>query len=336
MSRASQSADQLLRLLDEGHEVTLDFIATKLAITERHARRLIQAFRRNGIPVAEKRTGKQKWFFLPEEHRRAFISEVAFTEEETLALAVAAGAARAVLGATPLAEPARSAFSRLIDQLDPRVFHFSLRDQPGRWYIKAIAQTRIAPDVFTTLLKGLNQEQSVLIDYDKPTGPTQNRKVNPLCIAIIDRAVLLTAWCHLDRDYRHFSLARITRAVLCDPAFDPRPFFTRPADFDPELFYRPDFHGALTDGEVTVFRILVEPEVAHLFRERDYRPLQQIEEERTDGRLVVSYEGAGFEEWRSFFQSWGTKITVLDPPEMRERLRQDAEALAARYRKSDT
>ena len=79
------------------------------------------------------------------------------------------------------------------------------------------------------------------------------------------------------------------------------------------------------------FRILVEPEVAHLFREREYRDLQLIEEEQSDGRLVVSYEGRGFEEWRSFFQSWGAKITVLYPPTMRERLRADAEELAQRY-----
>lgn len=336
MPRLAPSADVILRLFDEGHHLTLASIAQTAAITPRHARRLIHVLRQQGIPVAEKRVGRHKQFYLPEEHRRAVVREMAFTEEETLALAVASGAAQAVMGGTPLAEPARAAFARLLEQLDHRVLHVDLREQPERWYIKAIAQTRIDPAVFTTLLQGLNQQQSVQIDYDKPGQPTTRRKVDPLCIAIIDRAVLLTAWCHRDHDYRHFSLARIPHAALCDPAADPRPFFDRPAGFDPEVFYRPDFHGALTDGEVTVFRILVEPEAAHLFDERDYRPLQQVDERHTDGRIVVSYEGAGWEEWRSFFQGWGTKITVLDPPEMRERLRRDAAELAGRYAKPDT
>jgi predicted DNA-binding transcriptional regulator YafY len=34
---------------------------------------------------------------------------------------------------------------------------------------------------------------------------------------------------------------------------------------------------------------------------------------------------------RSFCQSWGTGITVLAPAELRERLRQEAEELVARY-----
>ena len=180
-------------------------------------------------------------------------------------------------------------------------------------------------------MTGLNEQRSLRIDYGKEGEPPSTRKVDPLCIAVLDRAVLLTAWSHRDREYRHFSLARIRQATLCDPATDTRPYFNRPDDFDPELFYRPDDHGALTAGELETFRILVEPEVAHLFRERAYRDLQLIEEERHDGRLVVSYEGRGFEEWRSFFQSWGTKITVLAPAAMRERLRADAEEVARRY-----
>ena len=49
-------------------------------------------------------------------------------------------------------------------QLDPtraRLLHIDLHEQPERWYIKAIAQTRIDPAVFTTLLQGLNQQQAI-------------------------------------------------------------------------------------------------------------------------------------------------------------------------------
>ena len=275
--------------------------------------------------------GKTKAFSIPEQHRRATIGPIAFTEEESLALAVAAGAAEAVLGAMPLATPARRAFGRILVRLRPRLAHVDLGEQPARWYVRATAQTRCDPDVFATLVTGLNEQRSLRIDYGKEGAAADTRKVDPLCIAVLERAVLLTAWSHRDGDYRHFSLARIRHAALCDPAAETRPYFDRPDDFDPERFYRPDDHGALTAGELETFRILVEPEVAHLFREREYRDLQLIEEERPDGRLVVSYEGRGFEEWRSFFQSWGAKVTVLDPPSMRERLRADAEEVARRY-----
>jgi len=333
-SRPARSKEKLLHLFDEGHRLSYTAIREHLGIGERQARRLVKALQSEVSGLRIEWVGGVKQFWLAEEDRRASIDHVAFTETESLALAVAASAARAVLGTTPLAAPAHRAFKRLLDRLAPRLLHISLRDQPERWYIRAIAQTTFDADIFTTIVTGLNEQQSIRIEYGKPDAPPSHRKVNPLCLAVLDRAVLLTAWCCNDQDYRHFSLARIRKATLCDPASDPRPYFDRPDDFDPEVFYRPDVHGALTEGELQTFRILVEPEVAHLFHEREYRPLQLIEEERADGRLFVSYEGAGFEEWRSFFQSWGTKVTVLDPPGLRERLLADASELVRRYEAS--
>jgi hypothetical protein len=46
---------------------------------------------------------------------------------------------------------------------------------------------------------------------------------------------------------------------------------------------------------------------------------------------VVSYDVAGLEEIRSFVQSWGVGVTVLEPKELVERIRGEAVEIGKRY-----
>lgn len=326
------ATDALRNLLDAGRRLSYDDIKTELDITStRHARRLIRTLRDDGVPIQEERDGLHKRFFLPPEHQRDSVPLVELNPEEALALSVAAGAARAMLGSTPLREPLRSGFQRLVDRLSPRIHWVDLDAQDDRWYFGAIASNRIDPDVFETLVQALEWEQSLLIDYDKPTAPSTDRKIDPVCVAVLGNAIILTAYCHRRDALRDFALTRITRATLCDPKEDLSPYFDRPETFDPERYYAQDRFGALTGHEPRVYRLEIEPEVAHLFRERDYHPSQDVEHEDDEGRLVVSYEFASMQDFRSFAQGFGTRVTVLEPQELVEQMRSEAETLARRY-----
>ena len=316
--------------LGRGETFTLGKIQDTFGISERQARRKIDRLIQEGVPIQHRYENRLKVFFLEEQNLVAEIGPIRFTEEEGLALAAGLMAIEAVLGGTPLGKPARVAMQRLLDQLTDQVYGFELDEQPGRWYIQAIAKTRMQEGVFTTIVQGLAHNQRLRILYEKPQAQSANERwIDPLCIWVRDQAVLLTARQHQPTttpSIKHFSLARIQEAEIC-----PDVYFDRPADFIPEDYFRSDFQGIVTEGAVQTFRILASPAVAHAFREREHKSFQQIEEEREDGSVVVSWEGAGFEEWRTFFQGWGSTITVLEPESMRRRLGQDACILAARY-----
>ncbi len=313
-----------------GEAVTLDDIRAAFGVSERQARRYVTQLTNEGLPIQFRWHRRQKVFYLDERHFEAVVGPIRFSEEEGLALAAGLMAIAAVLGGTPLGKPARVAMQRLLDQLTDKVYGFELDEQPGRWYIQAIAKTRMHGGVFTTIVQGLAHNQRLRILYEKPQlqGVTE-RWIDPLCIWVRDQAVLLTARQHRPTTspaIKHFSLARIQEAEIC-----PEVYFDRPADFIPEDYYRSDTQGIVTEGAVQTFRILASPTVAHSFKEREHKSFQQIEEEREDGSVVVSWEGAGFEEWRTFFQGWGSTITVLEPESMRRRLGEEASELAARY-----
>ncbi|MEM9665313.1 MAG: transcriptional regulator [Bacteroidota bacterium] len=335
MSR-SKKLSLLLAELRRGRTLTITEIQALCGVSRRTVQRYLSDLTEGGVPIRHRPAAgaradreSRKVFYLDPEHHVATVGALSFSEEETLALTAAAAAADAVLGRTPLAVPAREALARLLRPLTPRLVYFDLEEQPGRWYIQAIAQTRMNPEVFQTVLRALAQNQRLAITYRKRRHLVQKREVEPLCLWVRNQAVLLTARpvpADTERPYRHLSMARLEAASPCAHAH-----FERPASFDPDQIYRADEHGVVTEGEVETFRIAAAPDIAHYFEERDYRPMQMIEGEREDGWLIVSWEGGGFEEWRSFFQEWGSKIEVLEPVSMRKRLAEEARVVLARY-----
>ena len=325
MAPSRRTLQQLQDLFDEGHYLTLAQIAGRFDVTERHARRLIRSLRKAGSPIEETRQGRRKLFFIPETHRSATLRDVTFTEEETLALAVAAEAARATLLATPLGAPLQRAFDKLLTELAPHVYSFSLEDQPAHWHFGPMGFGPIDADVFRTLSRAIEESRTVRIDYHTAQSNTytRGRVIDPLLIGMPGGSWVVVAWCHKRRDFRDFALAGIRRIEKTERYFNP------PGEFDPETYFRDRF-GALA-GEVMTVRLLVEKDRAPYFERKLYHPSQRIEERREDGRMVVSFEAAGLEAVRAFCQSWGVGLTVLEPPELAARMAEEAHALARRY-----
>ncbi len=324
------SEEHLRRLLDAGHRLSYADITSRLDITERQARRLITSLRNRGVPIQEERDRRTKRFFLEPEHQRLQAPPLTLSAEEALALSVAVRAGAAVLRSTPLLGPLTAAARELVSHLGVYNDLFALEEQGDRWYFDAVALNRIDPDVFKVILQSLEQQHSIQIDYRKPNSPLDKaRKVDPHCIAIVGNVIMVAAYCHRRREMRDFSLARIERAQLCDPAADPMPYFGRRRDFEPKKYF--NRFGAMAGGDVHVLRLLVEPDRVPFFEDRDYHPSQDIEHIEPDGRAQVSFESIGFEEMKSFVQSWGDGVTVLEPGELAERICAEAENIVERY-----
>lgn len=102
-----------------------------------------------------------------------------------------------------------------------------------------------------------------------------------------------------------------------------------PADFDLADYARDRF-GAL-EGAVEEIRLLVEAKAVAAFRRKSYNPTQQIEEERADGRAVVSFEAGGLDAVKAWVLSWGPKVRVLAPASLAEQVAEAHRAAVSRY-----
>lgn len=334
MNMHTATPDEILRkLLDAGEVLTLQQIQQKTGIGERQVRRMVRRLQREGTAVLERWEGRHKVFYLPAERQQVVLPDLRFDAAELRALAIAAKASRSVLVGTPHAEALKSAFDKLLERAQPVTYVFDVEESMQEWHFEDNPADCIALECFRQLENAMDERRSVYIDYLTAKDQRQSyaRKVNPYFFGKRNRAWMLVAYCHKRREPTTFSLSRISQVVPCDDAKETA-YFTVPDDFKPEEFFQASL-GAITSGECFVLRLLVEPDKALHFRQRQYHPTQIIEEERLDGRLVVSYELEGFEEIRSFCQGWGVGITVLAPDVLRERLQNEAQTLIERYKR---
>lgn len=331
---APSSAEQLLTLLRDGERLTQEEAAKRLDVSARQVRRLITALREEGINVQEERRDRKKEFFLRPGDLRVEDLPIGLSERQILALVVAAEAARSALGPTPLSEPLNSALEELLQQITPHVHTFEPEEELAQWHFSDAPSVQLDPEVFETLAQAIDEQQSVSIDYFTASSRRHwaGRKIDPLVMAAPGGSWICVAYCHEREGIRDFSLAGIESIDPCVSNGTPD-YFDRPAEFDPDLYFRDRF-GALAGDEIYEVRLLVEPDRAPYFERKEYHPTQVVEEapgDRTDDRMVVSYEVAGLKDVRAWVRSWGPGVKVLDPPELAEMIAQDAASTQTRY-----
>lgn len=323
---------RLMKSLHDGKEWSIAELERELGVGSRQASRIITALRDAGAPIEERFANRKKVFYIREEKQQHHAEMISFDSEEILALTVAAQAAYATLCPTPLYAPLQQAFQRLIARLAEQPVAFDVTEQTQHWHFGTAPSVPLDHAVFTALRKAIHAQHSVLIDYTTAsTGKkSYNRKINPYSFAMRGTTWLLVAFCHRRNRPTDFAVADIRNVQVCQPEEG----FTIPEDFNLDLHFRDRF-GAVARGEPCEVRLLVEPEKAQYFRRKSYHPTQQIEKQREDGRIVVSYDVVGLDEVRSFVQGWGTGLTVVEPKELVEMIKQDIEVLCQRYGFSD-
>lgn len=336
--RDSATYFRLLELLHQGESLSAREGAKLLSVTTRTIQRCIKwAKDHENVPIAERKEGQTIYYSIPEADRKVGI-RIIFTEEEALALSLAAEAAKKVLEPTPLAGPLGSAFANLLERLKTaNAVSIDQEAQNRQWHFGGAPSGTIRHEVFNTIQQAIKEERKVRIDYHT-AGRDEfipNRVVAPYCIAVRAGTWLLVGWCHTHHGIREFNLVDISKAVLAEFADKTKNYFDPPQNFDPNEYFRDRFR-LLGNAQVYTVRLLAEQKKARYFQRKKYHPTQLVEEKRPDGSIVVRYKVEGLEEIRSFAQSWGTGITVLDPPELTAIMRAQANELAERYNNATT
>ena len=327
---------QLLGLLRKGEALTQKEMTERLPIaSKRQARRLIDKLDKADIPLEEHRRGHEKEYRLPPEEWEAS-ARLDLTEREALALLLAAGAAESGLGPAPLKEALSGAMKSLVGSLPSSVATFEPSSLMEQLHFGEASSVEVDPEVFIGLVEALSNRRAIEIDYYSASSDRlyEGRKVDPWALAVRGDAWLCVAHDYRSGERRDFNLTRIEAIRARFPESNGGDYQI-PEDFDLEIYFSGRFE-SLDGTEAYEVHLLVEPDVVPYFESKTYHRTQQIHEEnRSDGRAVVSYEVMGLEEIASFVRSWGTNVKVLRPPELADRIAEEARAVANRYEDDD-
>jgi predicted DNA-binding transcriptional regulator YafY len=151
------------------------------------------------------------------------------------------------------------------------------------------------------------------------------RNVDPYALALQGGYLNLVAYCHQRKSMRLFALDNIRAVHSTDKCFQ------RQADFSLSEF----LHGSLgmLRGEPIHIVVRFEPSIARWARR--YRwSFHPTLEEQADGSIVMRGEVSGLDGIRTELLRWGSPVTVLEPPALRQALLKEAEALVKKYQEN--
>jgi proteasome accessory factor B len=324
ISRASQfSRPPLARMIKLHQQLQAgDFpncrkLADELEVSAKTIQRDIDFMRdRLGLPIEY---DQLHFGFVYTEPVTSFPS-IEVSEGEIVALFVAQKALAQYHG-TSFEKPLRSAFQKIADGLKDRV-SFSWDDLESVISFRGIGATVADLELFEAVSTAVLRSQEITFEYSKlGSSGYETRRVQPYHLGCIDQQWYLFAHDLAREQLRTFALPRMRKVAST------RIRFRRPADFS-ITDHLSDSFGVFSGKAKHRVSIHFDAFAARLVSERQWHPSQKISR-LPGGEMELTMTLGSLEEVERWILSWGEHARVLEPVELKRRLRRAAEAILA-------
>jgi proteasome accessory factor B len=151
----------------------------------------------------------------------------------------------------------------------------------------------------------------------------EERRVRPYHIASLENQWYLFAEDLARKQLRTFALPRMRKARASSTRF------RRPANFSIAQVLSGSF-GVFEGGKKHKIRLEFDEFAARLVSERTWHESQRLRHAK-DGSATLELELGALEEIERWVLSWGSHVSVLGPAELRDRIKEQAVAIARMY-----
>jgi len=308
----------MLFLFQSRRQWTVSELAEELDVSDRTIHRYIGMLEEMGIPLYSER-GPYGGFSLLRSYK---LPPLIFTPEEATVLYMGARLIDDSWGKT-----FQDAVTGVTAKLD-NVLPDDIRQEAGRAQRSLVVVTGTsrdyAPyhDLMTTLRDCMAKSQQVSLNYHSFSRVKTDRVVDPYALSLRWGNWYLVGYCHLRQELRTFRIDRISNL---------RPLvgtFALPRDFDAKAYLESSMH---FDNRYKVV-IWASPMISREMNERagDWIKVENNE----DGSAIVRFEADNLNWATGWVLSWGRTVKVLEPPELVERVKEDAGEILKIYQES--
>ena len=141
-----------------------------------------------------------------------------FSFEQLDALALGARLVKAT-GDRSLASAAHEALAKIEHAL-PDTHRQRLRNVP---LFAAFLDETVRPEAFGPVRNAIANKRKLRVRYQSLADDTTERVIRPLALTCFGRVWLLSAWCELRNDFRHFRTDRVERLTVLAESFEDEP-----------------------------------------------------------------------------------------------------------------
>jgi proteasome accessory factor B len=292
-------------------------LAEELEVSTKTIQRDIDFMRdRLGLPIEY---DQLNFGFVYTETVTSFPS-IEVSEGEVIALFVAEKALAQYRG-TSFEKPLHSAFEKIAAGLKDRI-SFKWGELDSVVSFRGIGPTVAELDLFEAVSTAVLRSHELAFEYRKLRGSGyEARRVQPYHLGCIENQWYLFGFDLARQQLRTFALPRMRKVR------DTGAGFRRPADFSITQHLSDSFGVFKGKGRQRV-RIRFDAFAARLVGERQWHPSQSLRPLR-DGELELTMTLGSLEEIERWILSWGEHAVVLEPAELKRRIRRSAEAILA-------
>lgn len=181
--------------------------------------------------------------------------------------------------------------------------------------------------IMATVAEGWANQRRLRITYRALDAErATEREIEPYFIepAAAGHASYLVAYCCLKEEIRTFKIERIEKIELTDKPY------TIPKNFDANELFSSSW-GITVEGEVQTIKLRIKDRATMRIMEETVWHPSQILEKQDDGSLVMTIQVTDTVDLFSWILSWGEKVEVLEPVDMRENLIKTLEIMRELY-----
>lgn len=312
----------VIRLIETRNGITLDDLVEETGVDRRTVHRDLAAIQQAGYPLtAERQAGRKIYRFLTASRQ---VAPITFTLDELMSLHLLRACA-GLLPPEPFGAEIDAIFAKIHASLPPRsVAHLERLTRVSLPRFQGTRTYAHAAELLTELRRALLYQYRAKLVYSKGGKEESQYEIDPYTLVLAKGGLYLLAYAHNRGAVRLFAVERIISLQVT------RQRFEMPDDFSPEDCFS-DAFGLVTDQAMQL-KIRFAPEVAHMVRDRVWRPGQAMLTE-PDGSVLLSFEAAGTLEILAWLLSFGRHAELLEPPSLRKELRSQIKGLRTIYRK---
>ncbi len=317
MANVATRLISIILMLQRRGTIKASELAEELSVSERTVHRYMGMLDELGIPIYSER-GPYGGFSLIRGYR---LPPLIFTPEEATALYLGAELVKDIWGASYF--DAAVAATAKLDNVLPDTLLQEVKQAQRGLLVTGWLRRDYGPwaPILDDLRRAVARRRQLQMVYQSFHRQVSQRTVDPYALALQWGNWYLVGHCHLRNELRTFRVDRIEKAEPTAVTFEV------PTDFSA----REHLLRMAQERPATYYRVVVrfDPEVAHIVRER--REEWQDLTEHGDGSVTLAFDASDLAWPSRWVLTYQDKATVLGPPELAARVRDAAQAIAARY-----
>lgn len=227
---------------------------------------------------------------------------------------------------TPLESTFRSIMTKMIEMMPNKVEVDSSFSARNVQFIKDPLPA-IDQDVFNNVFTAIRGSKTIEFEYRSIAKKDYSyRRFDPYKVLCQKGNWYIIGWCHIHQRYNVYAMSRMKNLTVSKDDFKIR------EDFDIQKHIDPDFGIWQNDKEPVKIELLFSSNINTYILERTWHVNQECIQNE-DGSVYLSFMSNQLQETLHWVMTFGSQVQVLNPPELKEKIAEEAINLFKMYNK---